>query len=184
MSFLSFVIPSLGRPTLGRTLESLKAQTHPDWEAVVVGDGEVSLPPSPDSRIRLCRLSRRLGSDHASGHVRNEGCRWVSGEWFGFVDDDDTLDPHYVEWLREESAGMDLVIFKMIYPDGHILPPDRGPLRPGGVGISFSVRSQFYRDRTLSFGNSTIEDWSFLTAAIEVGARWKFSDRIAYYVNH
>jgi glycosyltransferase involved in cell wall biosynthesis len=76
-SIVSAVIPTVGRPSLGRAVQSVLDQTRPVAEVIVVADtdGPVALPP--DSRIMLLRSPacsgpaqcRQLGIDAARGSV-------------------------------------------------------------------------------------------------------------------
>lgn len=184
MIFCSFVIPTIGRPTLDRALQSLVNQTDPDWNAIVVADSVYGFClPRIDNRILFVNLSDKSGQSNHGGYVRNHGISHTSGEWIGFLDDDDRLDHDYVMWLKQEQEGADIVVFRMRYSDGTTLPPGTDIIM-GQVGISFAVRNSIVRAKTFGFGNSDIEDWAFLDVARNQGARIKVSSRTAYYVRH
>ena len=75
--------------------------------------------------------------------MRNIGIRQARSEWIGFLDDDDTLDSHYVEWLMEVENNSDVVIFRQIFPkeDGTVAVfPAEEEIVWGNVGISYAVR--------------------------------------------
>ena len=36
---ITFIIPSLNRPTINRSVESLLNQTNPNWECIIIYDG-------------------------------------------------------------------------------------------------------------------------------------------------
>lgn len=188
MSLCTFIVPTIGRNTLERSLKSLLNQTDPDWNALVIAD---SVPdfrlPQLDNRIYSVNLlSKTGGGDHQGGYVRNQGIFHASGDWIAFVDDDDRLDKEYVAWLRADCADCDLLVFRMKHFDGNIVPPlhvKRGEqLGCGNVGISFAIRTAWQRQHKLLFGNSTIEDWAFLEVARSYKARFKISPHLAYYV--
>ena len=40
---ITFIIPSVNRPTLERSINSLVSQTNPNWECIVVYDGVVGI---------------------------------------------------------------------------------------------------------------------------------------------
>lgn len=184
MSFVTFIIPTIGRPTLDRTLKWIIAQTDPDWNAIVVGDGvEKFVLPVTHDNILSVNLSTKCGEQNFGGRVRNHGMKMSNGDWIAFVDDDDRLGEHYVQWLREECASFDMVIFRMATPDGLCLPPDQN-IVPGQVGISFAIRSEFQRKEGLLFSPSGGEDWDFIERATRAKARVKLSQHIAYYVRH
>jgi glycosyltransferase involved in cell wall biosynthesis len=192
MSFVTFIIPTIGRDTLYRTLESLLAQTVTDWRAIVVVDqsGNFKLPLD-DPRIFVFGLIEKLGHGHCSGQVRNCGMALGGSTWCGFVDDDDRLDTHYVEWLGQECDGNDLHIFKMRYSppreDAIVTLPrttDVAGLRAAEVGISFAVRTEFQQERDVWFTSEEFEDWLFIKRCLDAGARCKISEHVAYYVRH
>lgn len=185
MRFATFIVPTLGRDTLERTLRSLSAQTEPSWQALVIADCvENFAPPRIDDRIYFVNLKTRHGGGNQSGLVRNHGLTNAAGQWLCFVDDDDSLDPHYLEWLKEEGPEKDIVVFRMrCGPGGFILPPNN-ELHSGSVGISFAIRRSFQKEKDVWFPNNPQEDWIVLSNAIGAGARVKVSERVAYLVRH
>lgn len=115
--FFSIVIPIYNvAPYLGECLDSLLAQTCPDWEALCVDDGStdgsgaiLDAYAEKDSRIRVFH--------QANGGVssaRNHALEKVQGEWLGFLDSDDTYHPKLLELVKAEvdaSGGLDVVSF-------------------------------------------------------------------------
>jgi glycosyltransferase involved in cell wall biosynthesis len=96
---VSVVIPTRNRPELvRRAVESVLAQTHRNFEVIVVIDGpdpvtESALREVMDQRLHVLPLPESLGGSDA----RNAGIAASSGEWVAFLDDDD-------EWLPERLA--------------------------------------------------------------------------------
>ena len=147
---ITFIIPSIGRDTLSRTLESLIAQTQPYWNAIVVFDGVSPTIGTPDARISFMEISNKGNA----GFVRNEGIKAATTEWIGFVDDDDVLTPDYVECFNREKHGADVIIFRMKNPDGTILPvPGDTDFKFGEVGISFCYKRTLALNQKLLFEN-------------------------------
>lgn len=183
--FCTFIIPTINRETLPLSLDSLVRQTDRSWSALVVGDGlgKEWCPPWTDERISFMNTPEKRGTSNHAGLVRNAAIPMVSGEWTAFLDDDDRLDEHYVQWLREESLGMDVVIFRMKMSDGSILPPSR-ELVCGLVGISFAILTSFREEKWIEFVPGDVEDWIFLNSAINAGARHRLSDRACYYPSY
>jgi len=191
---VTFIIPTINRTTLRRTLESLLDQTDPNWMAMVVADhvAGFSLPIVDERIFEFNCPDQKYGNGHFSGVVRNIGMAMISGEWIAFVDDDDTIDPQYVEWLRSEGTDYDLFIFRMRYHPPRednvtILPrPNCGleGLRDGEVGISFAIRERFQMSKNLWFTTEEFEDWIFIRNAMNSGARTFLSKHIAYFVRH
>jgi glycosyltransferase involved in cell wall biosynthesis len=93
---------------------SLRAQTLPDWTAILVDDGSADATgaifdaaAADDSRLRVLRhkASRGLGA------ARNVALELVETPYVGFLDADDVLRPRALERLigTLESTGSDLV---------------------------------------------------------------------------
>ena len=104
---VSVVVPTHDRPDrLQKALESVRSQTYPNLEVIVVDDAS-SVPAKAivedvlqQLDFQLVRLERNRG---ASG-ARNEGISRASGDVVAFIDDDDRWAPtkvaRQVEYLR------------------------------------------------------------------------------------
>jgi hypothetical protein len=188
---VTFIIPSTGRETLNRTLRSLELQSEPAWCAIVLFDGCPAIVES-DSRVQVLALHEKVGAPpNFAGQVRNVGLQHVVTPWVAFVDDDDTVDHYYVSSLRSElhhHPDVDLIVFRMQYEDGFVLPPlediERGALRPDYVGISYAIRMDFCRRHELAFDNSRREDYDLLNRMMNLTQHYRLSSRIAYFVRH
>lgn len=93
---VTVVIPTKDRPELlARAVDSVLAQTHASLELIIVDDG--SAQPvrisKDDDRIRVLRHERSRGPSAA----RNTGLARARGGWISFLDDDDRLDPSFLE---------------------------------------------------------------------------------------
>jgi len=96
---VSVVIPVYNRTeVLPQTLNSVRAQTHQNFEVFVVDDGstediESVVKSLHDSRIDYIRLS-----EHTNANVaRNVGIRAAQGEYIAMLDSDDEWLPHHLE---------------------------------------------------------------------------------------
>lgn len=96
---VSVIIPALNAgATLGRALDSVAAQTYPQWEAIVIDDGSSDdtaalVERRADPRCRLIRRFMRGGPSRA----RNDGIEAARGEVIALLDADD-------EWLPRKLA--------------------------------------------------------------------------------
>lgn len=107
----SIVVPLYNKErSVGATLSSCLAQSHDDYEVVVVDDGStdgsVAVVEGYDSsRIRLLR-----GANGGVSSARNRGWREARAPWLLFLDADDTLYPEalatYEAALRHTDARL------------------------------------------------------------------------------
>lgn len=90
----SIVMPTYRRAhTLGRTLETVLAQTWQRWELILVDNAGDAALPFEDPRIRL-----HVHAEHASAsYARNRGLAHATGDLVCFFDDDDEMYPAYLE---------------------------------------------------------------------------------------
>ena len=105
---VSVVIPAYdAADTIADTLESLLAQTHREWEAVVVDDGSrddtakvVEGFTRRDARIRMVRQANA-----GEAGARNTGIAAAQYEWLLFLDADDWIAPAYLERMTGALAA-------------------------------------------------------------------------------
>lgn len=94
---------------LDRCVESIVGQTYENLEIILVDDG------SPDNCPSMCdkwaEKDRRIKVIHKENggvsSARNAALDIVSGDYIGFVDSDDWIDPGMYEFLYENSQKYD-----------------------------------------------------------------------------
>jgi glycosyltransferase involved in cell wall biosynthesis len=99
---VSIIVPTFNRrDLLEETLDSVRAQTYPHWEAIVVDDG--SSDDTLDYLQKLARVEKRIrgkprSGEHGNASVcRNQGFAASSGDYAVFLDSDDVLSTGFLE---------------------------------------------------------------------------------------
>lgn len=83
---------------IGAAIDSVLAQTHKDWEMLIVDDCSTDNTSSVvsayhDPRIRYIRSNERMGA----AMTRNAALRMAHGRWIAFLDSDDLWHPEKLE---------------------------------------------------------------------------------------
>ncbi len=189
MTSVSIAIPSHNHwAFLDECLASVLAQTHADWEAIVVDDGstapgfEAARARWSDPRIRWLSHEKSRGP----GPARNTAIRAARHPYIAVLDSDDMLAPDYLSTLLprlEADPQLDC-----IYPHFEFFGHENrvrafhdfalGELAqwqhmPAQVLMRKSLWERiggFCEDPALRAGN---EDWDFWIGAAEAGFRWE-----------
>ncbi len=115
-------------------LDSLRAQTRPDWVAVLVDDASTDATgalfdaaAAADPRFRVVHHERRRGL----GAARNTGLDLVETPLVGFLDADDVLTPRALERLVGvlDASGSDFAVGAYV----RLRPDDAGAYAVGTV---------------------------------------------------
>lgn len=194
--FITFIIPTIGRESLIYTIESLYNLKIEDWKAIIIFDGfnddslykkiiEIDIYKKIkiiNSDIKIGNISER----NSAGLVRNIGIKAIDfkTEWVGFVDDDDTISPYYINNLKDEiliRSNIEVCIFRMMYENGCVLPTkyDRNILK-NRVGISFALKYDIIQEYL--FINNPFEDYLYLKNLQNNGFKMMISSYVSYYV--
>jgi glycosyltransferase involved in cell wall biosynthesis len=124
--FCTTIIPTIGRESLARAVESVLAQSLPGgaFEIVVVNDSGRPLPPAAwqeDERVTV------IGSNCRQQIVaRNTGAALAKGRYLHFLDDDDWLLPgalaRFWQMAAEKGeAGCLCAAFELVDESGRLL---------------------------------------------------------------
>lgn len=122
---ISIIVPIYNlAPWLGRCVESILAQTCENLEVILVDDG------SGDDSLAIARSFAERDSRVKVIHQENagvtaarlRGVEEATGDWIGFVDGDDELEPQMYARLLENahSYGADISHcgYQRLFPDG------------------------------------------------------------------
>ena len=111
----SIIIPVYqAEQTLGKTLDSILAQTCQDYEVIIVDDGSTDgssqVYEAYSGRLPACRIVRQKNSGVSA--ARNNGIQQASGKYILFLDSDDLLRKTTLESMirTAEEQNADLVI--------------------------------------------------------------------------
>ncbi|MDR2547880.1 MAG: glycosyltransferase [Lachnospiraceae bacterium] len=110
---ISIIIPVYNvEAYVGKCLDSVLSQTYKNLEVLVIDDGStdnsrkiVKEYEKRDSRIRL--FSQK---NYGVSSALNVGLENFTGDWLGFVDSDDWIEPNMFEVLLNNIDGVDIVI--------------------------------------------------------------------------
>ena len=167
---LTIIIPAWNaEKTLDECLNSLFAQTVSDFEVRIVNDGSTD---GTEGLLRLWqarfpeKLSFETVENGGQGRARNLALEKARGQFIGFVDSDDWIEPDMYEKLlavsQKENADLTLCEVTAHFPDGstdqeRIYRPDR-PMASAGFannklfrrelldGIRFAEEKLWYED--------------------------------------
>lgn len=127
MPLISVIVPVYNvEPYLRRCIDSILSQTFTDFELILVDDGSLDNCPAicdqyalEDGRIHV--IHQENGGLSAA---RNAGLDYVfdysDNEWVSFVDSDDWVDDHYLEFLYKAASNnvnISLIGFKFVEND-------------------------------------------------------------------
>lgn len=124
---LSIIIPVYNiEAYLSRCLDSVLNQTFSDYEVIIVNDG--SKDSSGIIADSYAEKDKRLKVIHKENggvsSARFEGVKAAKGEFVGFVDGDDMIEPNMYSVLIENAEKYNADIshcgYKMVFPDGRI----------------------------------------------------------------
>ena len=104
---ISAIIPVYNTEMLvGRCIDSVLAQTFPDWELILVDDGskDGSLNVLKEYEKKDSRLKVFHQENAGPGLARNTGIKKAKGDYIVFFDSDDVIKQDYFEKLSKETA--------------------------------------------------------------------------------
>lgn len=126
---ISIIVPIYNvEEYLPKCIDSILNQTYKELEVILVDDG------SPDSCGKICdryaKKDERVKVIHQKNGglsaARNSGLDCANGEYIGFVDSDDYIEPEMYEKLLEaiikNKCAMSICNVNYVFEDGKIIP--------------------------------------------------------------
>ena len=107
---VSIIVPVYNAENhIERCFDSIIAQDYPNWELIIIDDG--SSDSSGDRCDRYSLWDKRIRVVHKpNGGVssaRNTGLKVCKGDYIGFMDSDDSLEPEFLESLYNAAIEND-----------------------------------------------------------------------------
>ena len=189
---IAFIIPAFNAAeTILATLDSVRDQTVPSWEAIVIDDGSVDETPmlvaqrsASDDRVQLIR-QENAGASAA----RNTGLAAAKADLVCFLDADDLVDARFIALMtnrleREPKADLAYCQRRRFSVEGVWLPVEfvenleEDPLGPLSRYCPVAIHSVLVpRQLVLEVGGfdpglRTCEDWDLWIRLARSGARF------------
>jgi glycosyltransferase involved in cell wall biosynthesis len=163
-SWMCFLVPSIGKPTLPRALHSIRNQNRDGWHSLIVFDGEgKQIPEEFKNDARFTFINAPYTK--SAGLTRNYGMRHIKEEWVAFLDDDDRVREDYCQRLEEEIQAfpeVKTVIWRILHHRDIVPDPGSKDFKCGRVGIAFAIHHSVFENYGLSFCNQYAEDFKLL----------------------
>lgn len=201
-SRVSVIIPARNAAsTIGRTLDSLLAQTDGDWHALVVDNNstDATAAIAAEYRQRDARFSLLSGPGSGASVARNQGLAAASGRRILFLDSDDWIDPQFLSRMNAALDAHPAAVaaycnYRRVLPDGEAFFEYRNPHVADAPFESFARSCctaihgvLFKRDLLGVIGDfdtslRTCEDWDFWQRVARLGGAWVHVDEyLSYY---
>lgn len=115
--FFSIIVPTYNREAfIGKTLRSIIAQSHANFEIIVVDDGSKDNTQQVVEGIGDPRIHYYLKDNGERGAARNYGIARAKGEYITFIDSDDVLYPnHFEEAARLIQSNPEVTVVHLAY---------------------------------------------------------------------
>jgi peptidoglycan/xylan/chitin deacetylase (PgdA/CDA1 family)/GT2 family glycosyltransferase/ubiquinone/menaquinone biosynthesis C-methylase UbiE len=202
---IAFIIPAYNSAkTLAKTLESVKAQTRGDWQAIIVDDGSKDTTHEVaqayvDADPRFSLIRQANGGVSAA---RNTGVAAAVAPYLCLLDADDWVDPRFIELMMAPLAGQtgrlaSYCSYRRVTDDGELPITWMPDLRGDGAKREFSVYCilavhcvVFAREEYLKIGGMdttlrSAEDWDFWLKLSFDGLQFvEVRECLGFYYNH
>jgi len=113
---ISFIVPTVGRPTLYRALQSITQQRAPDDEVLVISDSPEAAQVAAVAGCTFVECAR--GHDYGCAE-RTAGIAAARGQHLAFMDDDDIYLPGARQCMEDARATVPdkPILFRMVWND-------------------------------------------------------------------
>lgn len=140
---------------LREALQSIREQTHSDWEAIIVDDGSADDSVCVATSFLNDRRFRLIECPHQEQPAtKNTGIAAANGKFIAFLDADDRWHPtkltRQLALLQRPEVGVVYSRRRLIDPSGRVTSGDERTLHRG------RITSEMYRDNFVCFSSSLV----------------------------
>src|SRR6476646_1282548 len=130
-----------GHATIEEAVRSSLDQTTPDFELIIVIDGSTDDTDSILAGLRDPRIHVLHQAQQGPSAARNRGADAARGVWLIFLDDDDYVEPSWLELFRQQTAAPNIGLAScgMVHRDSKGTETRRGYPRDLGSAYAHSV---------------------------------------------
>ncbi len=129
MTKVSVIIPAYNQGHfLGEAIESVLAQTHQDFEIIIVDDGSIDNTSEVAQGFSGSRIKYVYQENAGLSAARNTGIRYATGAYLTYLDSDDLFLPRKLELLTQAfvaNPNLGFVAGQAILIDEHGEPLNR-----------------------------------------------------------
>lgn len=202
---VSVIVPVFNRSAIiGKTLDSVKKQTHRPIELIIVDDGSTDdtlqnirawAEDNQESQFFVrCHTQKNSGAPAA----RNAGIRFSTGRYLQFLDSDDTLEAEKIAFQVNalETSGVDLAVcdFRYVYKDStknKIIKNDGDLRRKISKGWSVSISTPLIQKKLIAdlvWWNKKLDrqqDVDFLFKVFCLSSQYTYTPEVwCNYIHH
>lgn len=158
--FCSTIIPTIGRDSLSRAVDSVLAQELPDadYEVIVVNDSGRKLPLAKwqqSDRVQILHTNKRERSV-----ARNSGAAIAAGAYLHFLDDDDWLLPGALQHLWHLAQSSTAVL---LYGNTQLVDRKGNPIIQLNHKLRGNVFAQTMAGEWIPLQSSLLKQLPFFT---------------------
>lgn len=189
MAYVTFIIPSIGRYSLRRAMDSVLNQDSPSpvMDMIVAFDG---VPPRfhyekvDESSVTYIELPKQGIPAKARNKILDLG---INSDWTAFLDDDDFISNDYGKrllYFDKKYPDVDIFISSIMFlGQKRVIPKVKDQIfRMDDVGINFCYRNN-ERTKDLRFRDiDNREDYYFLEDAKTKGLNIYLTHEVNYFV--
>jgi hypothetical protein len=184
-TFITFIIPTIGRKSLTNTINSLLNLNNKNWKAFIIFDGIENNFNINDTRISIIEIYNNNYKINRQSFIRNIGLKNTNNTgWIAFIDDDDYISPDYIDcFINEltENDDLEVCIFRMGYKNKFIIPTKYDTtITKCKIGISFLIRE--YIGKEIFFKDELFEEYLYLKELENNKCKIIISQYVTYFV--